>query len=105
PAGRVAVAPFAAHRRRKARDAALREPAREELLRASVAAGHVEVAQACGPCDVEQLRRACVERLGRAPRRQVPASSEGDVARSSDRGEAEPETRDRETRRPEWPDR
>ena len=105
PAGRVAVAPLASHGCRLAGNAAFLQPAREELLRSSVAARHVEVADAAGAGGVEQLGRACRERRGRTLGRQVVGTAERDVARPADRGEAEPEARHDEPSRPEWKNR
>src|SRR5262249_48454663 len=78
---------------RVARDAAVVEPAAEELLGAAVAARDVDVADAGGERRVQQLRRPPRELVGRARVAEIGGAAEVDVARAPDGRQAEPETR------------
>src|SRR5262249_36117266 len=79
----------------------LAEPAREELLRPTVAPRDVDVADARRTRRVEEVGAAGPERFRRAHPGQVVVAAEVDAAGPSDGGEAEAETRDGETRRAE----
>jgi len=105
PAGGVAVPPLAADGDRLGRDLAGREPVRQELFGASVAACDVEVAHAAPPGGVADLGAAGREGLGSALGREIAVASEGDVAGTANGGEAEPEARDHEARAPERAER
>src|SRR5262249_6104368 len=91
PASRVAVAPLAPDRERLARHASLGEPAGEELLGPPVAPRDVDVADAGGTRGVEEVGRACVQRVRRALSREDPCAAARDVSGTPDRGEAQPE--------------
>src|SRR6185369_3709729 len=80
PAGRVPIPPLAADGDVVRRDCARGEPARQELLRPSVAAGRVEIADAEPPGVVAERRGAFGERRGRADGRQIAGAAQVDVA-------------------------
>src|SRR2546428_11893993 len=101
PVRGVAVAPLAPDGDRPGPDGALAEPARQELLRAPVAARHVEVADAGGARGIEELGRARIERRGGALGRQVVAAAQVGVARAADGRQTEAEPGDGKPALPE----
>src|SRR6266550_2457241 len=98
PAGGVGVSPLGTDGHRPGREPAALEPRSEELLRLAVRASSVEVPDAAGIRGVENRVGLALEGGDVPFRTEIVAVTDVDVPGPAQRGEAEPQSADRETR-------
>ena len=98
PVGGIGVAPLGTDGHRPGREPAALEPRSEELLRLAVRASGVEVPDAAGIRGVENRVRLALEGGDVLLGTEVVSVTDVDVPGPAQRGEAEPQSADRETR-------